>query len=331
MSYFTLLSQAEEDDLHAQRLLNIEEKPYKRIQKRLLAPSNPIHEYLRRKPIASSIQDENTVSDREGDIDGNDGSLQHSSKTPEELEAYLKSLTQFQHSTLHDFSGLTTSLARLQFLLAANVTERARYANQVTSISSQQTSIREQTTSLRSRLEDVRQQLEIRKGYDLLAEKVIKDQATGEVAKTREELNVACDKLRNEIEELEREGEEIKGAWKERRDVLQNVIGEADRLRRVVRGEPEQDPAMQNHEDGRSDVGSHTNEDGDAEEQRREDEDDGMLHVQDGDGTHFASNAGTPKPMDVDAPTPLPNLYESGGQTPRSTAADIEVVVDPAP
>ncbi|KAJ9658232.1 hypothetical protein H2198_003805 [Neophaeococcomyces mojaviensis] len=325
MSYFTVLSQAEEDDLHAKRLLNIEEKPYKRIQKRLLAPSNPIHEYLRRKSVSTS-SDENTTSDLEADTNGT-----ASSKTEEEVEAYLTSLTQFQHSTLHDFSALTTSLARLQFLFSANVAERERYTNQVTTITSQQTSIREQTTALRSRLEEAREQLQIRKGYDVLAEKVLKDEKTGETAKTREELGVACDKLRNEIEELEREGEEIKGAWRERREVLKDVIGEAGRLRRVIRGEPEHIVEDREHDDEGSETGTNVGEDGEGDQQRREEEDDGLLHVAEGEGAPSASNAGTPRPMDIDAPTPLPNLQGSGGQTPGSVVADIEVTVDPAP
>lgn len=79
MSSFTILSQADEDDLHAKRLLNIEEKPYKRVQKRLLAPTNPIQLYLRRPTTTSS-----TLADRE---------TEKSSRTAQQLEM-LDSLIQ---------------------------------------------------------------------------------------------------------------------------------------------------------------------------------------------------------------------------------------------
>ncbi|KFZ00691.1 hypothetical protein V501_10534, partial [Pseudogymnoascus sp. VKM F-4519 (FW-2642)] len=42
MASFQLLGQREEDELHKTRILNIEEKPFKRITKRLLAPGSLI-------------------------------------------------------------------------------------------------------------------------------------------------------------------------------------------------------------------------------------------------------------------------------------------------
>ena len=150
---------------------------------------------------------------------------------------------------------------------------------------------------------------------------------------SREELGLACDKLKNEIEELEREGDEIKSAWKERRQVLNDVVSEAGRLRRVVRGEPEHGPTEPDDGDADSEAGSHAGDDGEGDPLRREDEEDGLLQVQEMEDVPFAtSNAGTPRPMDLDVPTPLPNLQESsGGHTPRSAVADIEVIVDPPP
>ncbi|KAK2861413.1 hypothetical protein FQN49_004218, partial [Arthroderma sp. PD_2] len=42
MEHYSLLDQTEEDGLHKSRLLNVEEKPFKRITKRLLAPNSLI-------------------------------------------------------------------------------------------------------------------------------------------------------------------------------------------------------------------------------------------------------------------------------------------------
>ncbi|KAK5940797.1 hypothetical protein PMZ80_007214 [Knufia obscura] len=334
MSKFSLLPPNEEDDLHARRLLNIEEKPFKRIQKRLLAPSNPIHEYLRRIPVDGSL---NTSATGNGETvsDEETTTTPTQPKPQEEISLYKKQLENFSNQTHHDFSALTTSLARLQFLLTSNEKERSRYTEQVSSITSQHGAIRNNTSELRSRLTEAREQLAKRKGYDMLAEGVlwVDGRVGGERAKTREELRRESEKLRGEIEELEREGSELKGQWVDRREALGAVIGEAGRLRRVVRGEPEvvEEDDRKEDEDGSSVI------DGEEETKRRDDEDenqeqdDGMLGA--GDRDREASNAGTPRPMDDGGATPLPEresggmtplptTQESGARTPRSMAGD---------
>lgn len=337
MSKFALLPPTEEDELHAKRLLNIEEKPFKRIQKRLLAPSNPFQEYLRRTPVdapSNTRGNGEVVSDEDtADTNGTTVTATEQPKTQEEADVYLKQLETFSHQTLHDFSALTTSLARLQFLLTSNEKERERYANQVNSITEQHGTIRTNTSELRTRLSEARDQLAVRKTYDTLAEKVlwVDGKVGGEKAKTREELGRESEKLKAEIEELEREGSELKGQWTDRREALQSVIDEAGRLRRVVRGEPEHvEEEKREEEDGRSEIDGE-----DDEQKRREDEDEGMLGASDRD-REGGSTVGTPRPLDdggatpmpeareSGAMTPLPTTQESGGRTPRSTAGDVE-------
>jgi len=332
MSNFTLLPPAEEDDLHAKRLLNIEEKPFKRIQKRLLAPSNPIQEYLRRVPVdapSNAAGNGEVVSDQEGALNGTGTGASNGAghpKTKDETDVYLKQLETFTHQTHHDFSALHTSLARLQFLLTSNASERSRYTDQVSSITAQHSSIRSNTSTLRSRLTEAREQLSKRKTYDSLAENVlwVDGKVGGERAKTREELERESEKLRVEIEELEREGSELRGQWGERREALANVIDEAGRLRRVVRGEPEHGDEQEDKRE-REDEDAHTDDgEGDDEQKRREDEDDGMLGTGDRDREGGTSNAGTPRPFDEGGATPLPTTQESGARTPRSTAGDVD-------
>lgn len=353
MSSFTTLSQAEEDDLHAKRLLNIEEKSYKRIQKRLLAPTNPIQTYLRR-PIANSSTsqiDENTTSD--GDADAEDPTSKtttNGTQPQEDTQSYLSTLQTFTHQTLHDFSALTTNLARLQFLLTANTSERERYTSQTTTITTQHAQITSETAALRSRLDEARSRLEQRKAYDELAKKVLfVNGRDGTRRKTREELGRESERLRSEIEELEREGEELKGQWRERREGLARVNGETERLRRVVRGEPEVVEREQ-QEDTRSDDGAEDEEQdekrreeddgntnqhthGDGDDHHDEDQDDEMmLGVTDRDGGVSNSNVGTPRPID-DAPTPIPIVAagESGGMTPVSMGEHEDDVGSPRP
>ncbi|KAK5101379.1 hypothetical protein LTS08_004986 [Lithohypha guttulata] len=306
MSKFTVLSDGEEEDgLHAKRLLNVEEKSFKRIQKRLLTPTNVIQSYLRRRPVDSSAPAPNAsasaevVSEPEEGDEGEETAIADVPKTEEEINAYLKNLETFTHSTLHDFSSLTTSLARLQFLLASNARERERYATQSEEITHQHTTIRGETAQLRSRLSEARQQLEVRKGWDKHAEKVLwlDGKVGGEKAKTREELTRESDKLRAEIEELEREGEDMQQQWLDRRHALADVIGESRRLRRVVRGEPEQ------VEDARSER-DHEGEDGD--QQQRREEDDAHTNMLERPEGHEggSSNVGTPRPLDEGVSTP---------------------------
>lgn len=352
MSSFTVLSQADEDDLHAKRLLNIEEKPYKRVQKRLLAPTNPIQTYLRLPIATSSTSDENVTSDADVDDatqDSNDipnGGHAHitQASSQEDTESYLKQLQTFTHQTLHDFSALKTSLARLQFLLNSNAAERERYSSQTSTITEQHSQITSETTVLRSRLDEARSRLEQRKAYDELAKKVLYvNGRDGARSKTREELGRESERLRSEIEELEREGEELKGQWKERREALSKVNVETERLRRVVRGEPE---IVEREEEARSeDEGEDGENEGDEQgEKRREedehnqhqhqhsddhhDQDDDMLGVADRDGGASTSNAGTPRLLDdAPTPTPAPAAGDSGGLTPLPIGAMTPMLV----
>lgn len=352
MATFTTLSQPDEDDLHAKRLLNIEEKPYRRVQKRLLAPTNPIQQYLRRATTTASASNENVTSDHDVEAESpSDGEIPNGNhaaaapKSEEEVEQYLASLTSFTHQTLHDFSALNTSLARLQFLLDANDSERKRYTSQSSTITSQHEQITSETSALRSRLDEARARLEQRKVYDELAKKVLyvngKD---GTRAKTREELGRESERLRSEIEELEREGEELKVSWRERREGLVRVSDEAARLRRIVRGEPEHEPAETGAAEGDDNDSRSDDADGEDAAEKRRDEDehqnhhgsddhhdhdhdqeqgDDMLGAGDRDAGVTSSNVGTPRPLlDDDAPTPNPATGHASadmrGMTPAS-------------
>lgn len=324
MTEFQPLAQVEEDELHAKRLLNIEEKTFKRIQKRLLATTNPFSEYLRRAPVDSTAGNGEIQSDEEAVIKGVESS--------QDTDAYLKTLQQFHHSTLHDFNALRMNLARLQFMLAANEKERQRYARQSTTIIEQHTDIKQDTARLRARLGEAREQLHVRKRYDDLADKVLYVDAPESkekvLAKTRDELGRESDKLRNEIDELEREGVDLSNQWADRQAALSSVVSESARLRRVVRGEPENvEEEKQDH-----DMNSEFGDEGDAIEKTREDDEDGLLIRRNDDG---ASNVGTPRPTD-EAATPLPD--DAGGSTPlplssraatpQSTDLDLEQLAD---
>ena len=287
MATFTVLDQAEEgeivclvqspfqtlmsfpDKLHATRLLGIEERPYKRVSKRLLAPTTPINSFLARS------------SSSEDDVEPADSSAQN--------EQFLASLARFREDVILDFAAFESSIARIQFLRSANTRERERYTAEKHKIEETANDVRDNLGSLRTQLDEAQKTLAVRQTYDVLAEKITRDD---KLKVTRAEQHVNIEKLRSELEELERESGELKTAWSERREQLQTIVGEGRRLRRIIRDEKE--PEAETEKDGDEDV-----EHGERER----------------DGT---SNIGTPRPMD-DAATPLPiGLSGTGALTPRS-------------
>lgn len=141
-------------------------------------------------------------------------------------------------------------------------------------------------------LDEAQKTLAIRKTYDVLADRITKNAAL----KPRDEQHVNIEKLKAEIEELERESQEHNQAWLERREQLGRVVGESQRLRRVLRDEKEPE------------------KDDEAIEQ---DEDNLLGTDRDRDGL---SNAETPRPLDY-AGTPL--LGNGAGMTPRSIAGGV--------
>lgn len=275
------------DKLHATRLLGIEERPFKRLTKRLLAPNTPINAFLAR-PNPSTENAESALP-------------------PD--EQLLNDLQRFREDAILDFAAFESSIARIQFLRAANTRERERYVAEKLKIEATALEVRDNTASLRIQLDDAQKTLAVRKTYDVLAEKITKDAKL----KERGEQHVNIEKLKAEIEELERESVEYNAAWGERREQFEKLMTEGMRLRRVIRDEKE----VEKDEDTADGEGAereqeHGERDGDQDDEH-------MLGVgRDREGT---SQAGTPRPID-DAPTPLPAFRGSGAQTPRSGLLD---------
>ena len=271
---------ANTDKLHHDRLLNVEEKPFKRVTKRLLASNSPIQSFYNRLPTPPA--EEGPATDEQND----------SRKV-----AFQKDLEKFRADVILDFAAFDASIARIQFLRAANEKERERYAAEKLKIEATAQEVRENTSQLRVRLDEAQKTLAIRKTYDLLAEKITKEKAL----KTRDEQRVNIEKLKGEIEDLEREGREASLAWVDRRDYFERVVSEGMRLRRLIRDEKDEpDQASEKHED-----------DG---------EDDDMLRPGGHGEDEPMSNAGTPRPMDeASTPAAMPSALDSGVLTPRST------------
>ena len=208
------------DSLHKHRLLNVEEKPFKRITKRILAPDS----------ILSPTPQAPPTPPPEGLSDGNTEANKH-----DQTEDQRR---QFREDVLLDFAAFENNILRIQLLLNSNARERARYATQKHQIQTTASDVRANTLTLRTQLEAAQDTLARRKGWDELAERV-----TGggnRALRPRAEQQAALGALRAEIAELERESREYALTWAERRLQFGRIIDEGMQLRRLIRDEKEE-------------------------------------------------------------------------------------------
>lgn len=241
MASFQLLGQREEDELHKTRILNIEEKPFKRITKRLLAPgaliSTPL--VLPPTPPPDTRSTPEAVAEQEA--------------TQQRL---LDERRQFQEDVLLDFAAFDSSIARFQFLRNSNERERERYAAEKLRILEAAQDVKDNTAELRVKLESARATLDQRKGFDKLAEKITNNR----MLRTREEQAANLQKLEEECRELEKEREQYGETWAERREQFGRIVEEGVRLRRLIRDEKEE----VERREGMGDAGEEDGEVGEA-------------------------------------------------------------------
>ncbi|RGP61140.1 tho complex subunit 7/mft1p [Fusarium sporotrichioides] len=198
-----LLDPEEEAELHKSRLLNVEEKPFKRITKRL----NTISQLLLSPEVAAN--------------------------PPEDLKSKLRELKEEMNLDFHAFGS---SITRMQFLHNANAQERERYNADQHRILDDCNSVRENNIQLRDQLEAAQATLAQRKKFDELAEKI----TSNRLLRPREDQITNLAKLEEECRELERESETYSETWRERREQFNRIMEEGMLLRRQIRDEKEE-------------------------------------------------------------------------------------------
>lgn len=218
MASFPILEQREEDELHKSRLLNVEEKPFKRITKRLLTPGSLVFAPSKLLTPPPDNADEAAA-------------LQESQQ-----QKQLDEHRQFREDVLLDFAAFDSSIARIQFLRDSNERERERYKADKQRIQETAQAVKDSTAQLRIQLEDVRATLEQRKKFDKLAEKI----TNNKLLRPREDQEVNLKKLEEECRELERESQAYGETWKERREQFGRIVEEGMQLRRLIRDEKEE-------------------------------------------------------------------------------------------
>ncbi|KAK2050269.1 tho complex subunit 7 [Colletotrichum somersetense] len=239
MASWNLLDDKEEQELHKTRLVNIEEKPFKRITKRLVSITTIANSQLKQQQPTPPPEDANG----EGEADGETTTKQ------EAAAKTLREIDQIKDDLTLDFAAFDSSIARLQFLLDANVRERERYKADQQRILEECQSVRANNARLREQLEGARATLAQRKEYDKLANALM---AKGLRPRGEQESNLK--KLEEEIRDLEKESETYAVTWRERRDQFSKIMDEGMLLRRQIRDEKEEVERREGmNEDGEED------------------------------------------------------------------------------
>jgi len=225
MEDYGLLDPKAEEELYRTRLLNVEEKPFKRISKRVSTFQRLIrsHAYQAATPPPSG-------NEAEGQQEATE------SKEQAQNTEVARQVAQLREDITLDFAAFDASIARLQFLLNSNEQERGRYAAQKISILEKCQNVRDNTAALRTQLDEARETLEQRKKFDELTEKI----TSNRLLRPRAEQQANLQKLEEECRQLEEESETYAVTWRERREQFDKIMGESERLRRLIRDEKEE-------------------------------------------------------------------------------------------
>lgn len=270
--------------MHKTRLLNVEERPFKRITKRLLKPNSFLSTPSTRLPTPP--------------LDAN-GADEEAAAVAIQREKDKAERRQWREDALVDFAAFEASIVRIQFLRNSNEKERERYSAEKVKIIETAQAVRDNTAELRVQLEEAQKTLALRKTWDELAQKITNNR----MLKPREDQHVQQEKLGAEIADLEQEGKDIAQTWTERKEQYGRIMEECRPMLRMIRNEPEETDAKENIEEA----------EGDDQEHRR-----GRL----GGGVMSGTGSGveTPRPDAGDA-TPLHTSKDYDSFTPSKPSS----------
>lgn len=281
-SSWQLLDLEDENQLHKSRLFSIEEKPFKRITKRLTTINHLANSKIRQ-----------TVTPPPEPPQQNGGGDDEGAAPPATDFAQLK-----EDITL-DFAAFDYTIGRLQFLQSANAAQRERYASERGQILDTCARVRDNTASLRAQLAEAQATRARRTAWDGLARAILENKALQERPKARAGIG----KLEEECRQLEAESDTYAATWRERREQFSRIMEESMRLRRLIRDEKEEverregmDEDGEGSGEGDGPADGHTPRPGSA------------------------SGNGTPRPDGVASAVPK-GLGENGDSTPRPASA----------
>ena len=218
---YQLLDPREEEELFKVRLLNVEEKPFKRITKRLALLSR----------VAAQAVQEQTPPPDSASNDNNDDAATEDTKS-----ALAAEIAQLREDVTLDFAAFDSSIARLQFLGQANTSERARYAERRQTVEDTCGNVRANMQSLREQLEQARATLTQRQAFDVLADRI----TASKTLWPRADQEATILKLEDECRQLQGESETYLSTWRERKQQFARIMDESMKLRRQIRDEADE-------------------------------------------------------------------------------------------
>ena len=210
------------ETLHKSRLLTVEERPFKRISKRLLDPE---------KSLISTLPTLPPTPPPDASAANEEAAAHEKAKQTE-----LEKARQWREDALLDFAGFESSIIRIQLLLTSNEKERERYAAEKLNIQANAQAVRDNTAELRTQLDEAQRILAERKDYDTLAETILNNRAL----RPREEQHMNLEKLKAEIADLERESQEYATLWNRRREQFDKIIDQTTEMQQQIKGEKEE-------------------------------------------------------------------------------------------
>ena len=131
------------DQLHAVRLLAVEQRPFQRVYKRLAQPESLIFKRPKQQPTPPLDVTEDDAAKRAA-----------------VLEREAEERRKFREDMLLDFAALESTMVRIQLLQRSNERERERYSAEKLKILETAEAIKNNTTELRHQLEQARQMME---------------------------------------------------------------------------------------------------------------------------------------------------------------------------
>ncbi|KAL7629585.1 hypothetical protein AAE478_001107 [Parahypoxylon ruwenzoriense] len=286
-SHFGLLEEREENELHKARLLNVEEKPFKRLTKRLVSPGAFTSPGKLPTPPPDS---------RNGE--GQEAAAAAGSLSAADINALKEDI-------ILDFEAFDAQILRLQLLGTANESERDRYAAERVRILDTMEAVREGNARLRARLDEARATLAQRRKFDELADRI----TSNRMLRPRAEQHSNLAKLADECDDLHRESETYGHTWRERREQFERLVEEGKRLRALIRDEKEE---VERREGMDSDA-----EDGETPGKGGSVSGNATPHPESGVLSFSRSDGGnaTPRPGSRDERTPRPNSPNGEGST----------------
>lgn len=287
-SSWELLDPEEENQLHKSRLFSIEEKPFKRITKRL-ATINHLANSKIRQTLTPPPEPATATSPTAAQQNGDDGDQDPAPPATD--------FAQLKEDVTLDFAAFDYTIGRLQFLQSANAAQRERYAAERVQILDTCHRVRDNTAALRAQLSEAQSTRARRTGWDGLARAILDNKALQE----RPKALAGIDKLEEECRQLEAESDTYAATWRERREQFSRIMDESMRLRRLIRDEKEEVERREGMDEDGSGEGSG--------------EGDGAADGQTPRPGSASGNA-TPRPDGVVSAVPN-RLGENGESTPR--------------